>query len=234
LPPAERTPDSVGSSRSGAGAVAIGMESSMSAAGVGSGGIVADIIPGIGLAAAEVRRGVTGRRLVAAPRFAALATVFVVAALLAAGFWETGFGAVVFVGRSDLATGFATGFATVLAACPPIVFTAVALVAAVFLASAAFLAEEAAAPPRLGVLGLGTAGRVVVVVRAVVVPVFRADAAGTFLTAGFVFPAPVVALVGAFLAAAIRVFLLANDCGLVSAWRLRNPAWTQGVGAGAS
>jgi hypothetical protein len=55
---------------------------------------------------------------------------------------------------------------------------------------------------RSGVLGFGTAGRVVVVVRAVV-PVERAP----------------VALVGAFLAAAIRVFLLANDCGLVSAWR---------------
>jgi hypothetical protein len=39
-------------------------------------------------------------------------------------------------------------------------------------------------------------------------------------------PAPVAGLVGAFLAAAIWVFLLANDCGLVSAWRLRVPAWT--------
>jgi len=84
---------------------------------------------------------------------------------------------------------------------------------------AGFAAFAAAATPRLGVLGFGTVGRVVVVVRTVAVPVFRAA---------------VVALVGAFLAAAIRVFLLANDCGLVSAWRLRIPAWTQGVGAGAS
>jgi hypothetical protein len=34
-------------------------------------------------------------------------------------------------------------------------------------------------------------------------------------------PALAVRVVGAFLAAAIRVFLLANDCGLVSARRLR-------------
>jgi hypothetical protein len=105
------------------------------------------------------------------------------------------------------------------------------------------LAESAAIradpPPRFGVDGvdgLGTAGRVVVVVRAVEVAGFRAAAAATFFPADAVaavaraaFPAPVVALVGAFLAAAIRVFLLANDCGLVSAWRLRIPAWTQGV-----
>ncbi|WP_157437765.1 hypothetical protein [Actinoplanes subtropicus] len=325
-------PDSVGSAIAGA----IGIDSSMSAAGVDSGGIVADITPGIGLTAAEVRRGVTGRRLPAAfatPRFAAFASVFVVAAVptvaalpatgfLATGFFETGFGAVTLAGRTDLAADLATGFATVFAAFTPIVFTAVALVTAAFLTGAvrclatvtvlaavfaatleaaaafeadadlaapafaaaafdtdpafdaaapvfdtapafdtdpafdaaapavdaapafdadpafaaapAFRAAEDVAPPRSGVLGLGTAGRVVVVVRTVAAPVFRAAAAATFLTAGFDFPAPVVALVGAFLAAAIRVFLLANDCGLVSAWRLRIPAWTQGVGAGVS
>jgi hypothetical protein len=78
-------------------------------------------------------------------------------------------------------------------------------------------AADAAAGLRLGVVGFGTVGRVVVVVR--VVAAARAC---------------VPDLVGAFLAAAIWVFLLANDCGLVSAWRLRNPAWTQGVGAGVS
>jgi hypothetical protein len=39
-----------------------------------------------------------------------------------------------------------------------------------------------------------------------------------------------VGLTGAFLAAAIRVFLLANDCGHVSARRLRDPAWTLEAG----
>jgi hypothetical protein len=77
----------------------------------------------------------------------------------------------------------------------------------------------AAAGLGLGLVGLGTAGRVVVVVRAVVVLVVRDVAAATL---GFD-----ADLVGAFLAAAIRVFLLANDCGLVSARRLRIPAWTQ-------
>jgi hypothetical protein len=76
---------------------------------------------------------------------------------------------------------------------------------------------------RFGLVGFGTAGRVVVVVRAVVVFAVREVAAATF------FPPTVEALVGAFLAAAIWVFLLANDCGLVSAWRLRIPAWTQGA-----
>ena len=39
-----------------------------------------------------------------------------------------------------------------------------------------------------------------------------------------------VGLVGAFLAAAMWVFLLANDCGHVSARRLRDPAWTLEAG----
>ncbi|WP_203731428.1 hypothetical protein [Paractinoplanes durhamensis] len=98
-------------------------------------------------------------------------------------------------------------------------------------AGAGFTADRAVDAVRFGVVGLGTTGRVVVVVRTVVVFVVREVAAATFVPAAFAragFP-EVEALVGAFLAAAIWVFLLANDCGLVSAWRLRIPAWTQGV-----
>jgi hypothetical protein len=124
---------------------------------------------------------------------------------------------------------------------PPTVLAATVLAATVLAASVLeATAGLRVAAALLGEAGLGTVGRVVVVVRTVAVVAFRAAAAATFLPAGLgageattarpvFFPAPAVALVGAFLAAAIRVFLLANDCGLVSAWRLRIPAWTQGV-----
>jgi hypothetical protein len=52
-----------------------------------------------------------------------------------------------------------------------------------------------------------------------------ADALGATAFLVAVVPVPVrvaAGLVGAFLAAAIPMFLLANDCGLVSAWRLTN------------
>jgi len=60
--------------------------------------------------------------------------------------------------------------------------------------------------------GLDTAARVAVEVVAILVAVPEIGV-----------PVRVAAgLVGAFLAAAIGMFLLANDCGLVSAWRLRS------------
>src|SRR4029453_8293824 len=45
-------------------------------------------------------------------------------------------------------------------------------------------------------------------------------------------PVPRVVVVVAFMAAAMDVIPLANDCGLVSAWRLRSSGLDTGVGAG--
>jgi hypothetical protein len=281
----------------------------MSAAGVGSAGMDAVVMPGIGLVMAAVRRGVTGRRLdpvrvpavrVATPPrpvvagAAGLAVVrlpaeagFAVVGLAVVGLAAAGRAVVAFAAAARRgattrsAVAFRTGFA-VLAGLAAIGLAAIGLaatdlaaiglaaiglaaiglaaigLAAIGLAAIGLAAdrmpalaaaglvadpragfaddvEEAdervlAAAVRLGVLGLGTVGRVVVVVRTTV---DLALARATVEAEGFA-PERAGDLVGAFLAAAIRVFLLANDCGLVSAWRLRNPAWPQGVGAGAS
>ncbi|WP_203807204.1 hypothetical protein [Paractinoplanes tereljensis] len=311
-------PDSVASDIAGSGAS--GMSSSMSAAGVGSGGIVAVVMPGIGLSAAAARRGVTGRLLREAARPAA--AVFTPAvrvepafrpaprvdaapvrdAEAAAGFEVVGLGGGVGFGAGLAAPARVTvalpaavrptaalpAVTRPAEACPgtarPAVVRPARARAAVLPASPAFTAEpiplfreisdRAAAADfavstdfavaevlvaaalaadglavdalaadraeadftagfvavaRFGVLGLGTAGRVVVVVRTVVVLVVREVAAATFVPAVPAGLPGADALVEAFLAAAIWVFLLANDCGLVSAWRLRIPAWTQGV-----
>jgi hypothetical protein len=186
----------------------------MSAAGpvVSSSSIVSVVIAGELPNAADVRRGVTGRRpatgLAAVGRAAVGRVAIVRPGLTAAGLPATGLVAV------DLP-------ATVLFADPVTVLFA-GPVTVLFAGPATVRAADVERPATTPVRPVPVIELSVVEVRAAGAVRVARDDALTGAPGGVpAVPALVARVVGAFLAAAIWVFLLANDCGLVSAWRLR-------------